>query len=384
MARIGIIGGGQLAAMLVKACNLANANNGTDHQIFVLDPDLQCPAALVGGKHVPGKPATGEGYEELAAQTDILTVDLENVCVESLTALSEQGHTVIPHPSLLARVTNKLLQKEWLRELDLPTADFVAHPADKYITDQPFGFPVVQKAAKGGYDGRGVAVLRSADDNNNRLKVAGFLERYIDRHMEVSVIVAADGKGDIKTYEPVEMMFHEGGNVLDYLIAPARLDAELLNQAKDLASNAVAAMNGMGIFGVEMFLTKDSKLLINEISPRTHNSGHYTTEACQTSQFVQQLSLLTGQPLGDTDQLSPAVLFNVLGASGYKGEAVIEQAPGIGDDEDVHIHFYGKARCFPGRKMGHVTITGETVDDALEKAKKIRQLITVRGAKSLD
>jgi len=384
MSRIGIIGGGQLAAMLVEACNAANDSENSDHQVLVLDADLNCPATQVGGIHVMGKPATGEGYDGLAAVSDVLTIDLENVSVDDLFTLQAAGHTVVPAPALLQRITDKLEQKRWYAELGLPTAEFIPHPADQEITGEPFGFPVVQKAARGGYDGRGVCVLRSLQDNAARLPVSGFLERYIERRMEISVMVAADGHGEVVSYQPVEMVFHEGGNVLDYLVAPARLEAGLLTKAQELAITAIEAMKGQGIFGVEMFLTEEGALLINEISPRTHNSGHYTTEACRTSQFTQQLYIVTGRPLGSTEQLKPAVMFNLLGADGFKGETVVEGAAEMGSDPDVSLHLYGKSHCFPGRKMGHVTVVADSVNAALKKLDYIRPQIQVKGAHPID
>ena len=384
MSRIGIIGGGQLAAMLVEACNAANASENSVHRVLVLDADPKCPATLVGGTHIMGKPATGEGYDSLAAVSDVLTIDVENVSVEDLSTLQTAGHTVVPAPALLQRITDKLEQKRWYTELGLPTAEFIPHPAEQEITSEPFGFPVVQKAARGGYDGRGVCVLRSLADNADRLPVSGFLERYIERRMEISVMVAADGHGEVVSYQPVEMVFHEGGNVLDYLVAPARLEADLLTRAQELAVTAIKAMEGQGIFGVEMFLTEAGALLINEISPRTHNSGHYTMEACRTSQFTQQLYIVTGRPLGSTEQLNPAVMFNLLGADGFKGDTVVEGAAEVSSDTDVSVHLYGKSHCFPGRKMGHVTVVADTVDAALKKMDHIRPQIQVRGANPID
>ena len=384
MASIGIIGGGQLAAMLVQACSQVNAETGNRHQIYVLDPNPKCPAAQVGGIHVPGTPATGEGYRALTELTDIVTIDLEAVSVDTLSTLSQQGYNIVPDPTLLARVTDKLKQKQWLMELGLPTAAFIPHDGEQEITAGAFGFPVVQKAARGGYDGRGVAVLHSEQDNRSRLRTPGYLEEFVDRKMEVSVMVAADGNGDIRAYQPVEMIFHEGGNVLDYLVAPARLEQPMRNRIQELAVAAISAMQGRGIFGIEMFLTQDDSLLINEISPRTHNSGHYTTEACRTSQFKQQLHILTGQPLGDTEQLRPAVMFNLLGEPGYDGETVVEQTDNLVSDNNVAIHLYGKKHCFAGRKMGHVTVTADSMDAALEKADTIRQQILIRGAQQVE
>ena len=381
--QIGIVGGGQLAAMLVKACNNAKPDAEGAYQVYVLDPDPECPAALVGGNHVPGVPATGEGYAALGAAAKLITIDLENVSVEALAELQTSGCTIIPQPSLLIRLTDKLKQKQWMQELGIPTAPFVPHDGEALIGAEHFGFPVVQKAAKGGYDGRGVAVLHSAADNESRLRTPGYLEQFIHRKMEVSVMVAAHTNGDICAYQPVEMVFHTGGNVLDYLVAPARLPGDILQQASELAVSTIKAMQGSGIFGIEMFLTEDDQLLINEISARTHNSGHYTTEACCTSQFTQQLHILTGKPLGDATQHTPAVMFNLLGAAGYKGDTVVEQDEALGDDDAIAIHLYGKKQCFEGRKMGHVTVTATSVDAALDKMHAIRNKILVRGADQL-
>ena len=377
--RIGIIGGGQLAAMLVQACTGANAGAGSTHQIFTLDRNANCPAAQVGGNHVQGEPATGEGYFRLSDACDVITIDLENVCLEALAKLKTVGQNIIPDPSVLARLTNKYAQKQWLTGQGIPTSAFVPHDGTREIGPEPFGFPVVQKAATGGYDGRGVMVLHTPADNETRLRSAGYIEQYIHRRMEVSVMVAASLTGEVAAWQPVEMVFHEDGNVLDYLVAPARLPGDLLRRARELAVSTISALQSSGIFGIEMFLTEADQLLVNEISPRTHNSGHFTVEACRTSQFSQQLRILTGQTLGDVTQLQPAVMFNLLGESDYEGKTVVEQTDWLEDDEQVAIHLYGKNHCFPGRKMGHVTITADSAEAALQKMNAIRERIKVRG-----
>lgn len=371
--RIGIIGGGQLAAMLVRV------DQERLHQFLILDPDPECPAVQAGGQHVPGSPVDGEGYSQLAELSDVLTVDLENVAIEELSRLARQGTTIIPNTELLSKIINKFDQKLLLRELSIPTADFIAHDGRLPIEQSPFGFPVVQKASRGGYDGRGVQVLKSLDDNAMRLQVPGYLERYIVRKMELAVMVAANSEGDVRAYRPVEMQFHEEGNVLDFLIAPARIDADLARSAEQLAISTIAAMQGVGIFGVEMFVTQDDQLLINEISPRTHNSGHFTTEACETSQFEQQLRILTGQPLGGVVQIDAAVMFNILGAEGYDGATVVEQSDELLRYDGVTVHLYGKTKCFPGRKMGHVTVLNKDVESAIQTAEEIKGKVIVRG-----
>ena len=333
---------------------------------------------------MPGNPASGEGYSQLAELSDVLSIDLENVCVEELSRLALEGVRILPQTKLLSKIVNKLEQKKLLQELGIPTADFAAHDGNLPIEQSPFGFPVVQKAARGGYDGRGVQVLKSVHDNDKRLQTSGYLERYIERKMELSVIVAANEEGDVRAYQPVEMLFHEEGNVLDFLIAPARISQDLAIAAQQLATSTISAMQGVGIFGVEMFLTHSDDLLINEISPRTHNSGHFTTEACTSSQFDQQLRIFSGQPLGDVSQKEVAVMFNVLGESGFEGPTVVEEADELSQNEAVTIHLYGKTKCFPGRKMGHVTVLSQHVDEAIALAEKIKPRIKVRGESPIE
>lgn len=371
--RIGIIGGGQLAAMLVRV------DQERLHHFLILDPSPECPAVQAGGEHVPGNPVNGEGFSQLAALSDVVTVDLENVCIETLSRVAEEGTTVLPQIELLSTIVNKFDQKQLLQELAIPTADFAAHDGLLPVLESPFGFPVVQKASRGGYDGRGVQVLKSVDDNAKRLQVSGYLERYIERKMELAVIVAANGQGEVRAYQPVEMQFHEEGNVLDFLIAPARIESDLAQSARELAISTISAMQGVGIYGVEMFLTHDNQLLINEISPRTHNSGHFTTEACETSQFEQQLRILSNQPLGEVEQKAAAVMFNILGEEGFEGVTQVKQSDELENYEGVSVHLYGKTQCFPGRKMGHVTVLNQDIESAIKTAAEIKGKVIVRG-----
>ena len=375
---IGIIGGGQLASMLIEADRQQN------HSFFILDPEPECPAVISGGIHVQGNPVTGEGFQALADQVSVITLELEHVSIDELANLSANGMDIFPKVDLLARVTDKHLQKKWLQELGLPTAAFVAYDGMSPIDESPFGFPVVQKAARGGYDGRGVAVLNSVNDYEGRLQVDGYLEQYIERRMEISVIVVASRDGNTRAFDPVEMLFRSSGNVLDYLIAPARAEANIQQQAKDLALKIVQAMQGIGVFGVELFLTHNNDLLINEISPRTHNSGHYKREACENSQFDQQLRILTNQPLAELEQQSPAVMFNLLGENNFEGDALLEDNCTGAEKESVSISLYNKKHCFPGRKMGHVTVLGKTIDEALDRAAFVKSKIIVRGANQIE
>ena len=373
--QVGIVGGGQLAAMLVAA-------GKHESDFWVLDPDPNCPAALAGGNHVAGKPTDGDAIAQLKEYASVVTLDLENVDVAGLEVLEGAGVQVIPGPALLTRMTNKLEQKRLLESLDIPTAPFVAVDG-REVFDSPFGYPVVQKAEKGGYDGRGVYVLHSEADLGNRLKTDSFLEAYIERRMELSVMVAAGADGEVRSYAPVEMVFRESGNILDYLIAPARVEDDIAAAAVELANRTIRAFGNPGLYGIEMFLTPDNELLVNEISPRAHNSGHYTMEACTWSQFDQQRRIIGGEPLLPTTQETPAVMFNLLGLDGWQGDTVIERDEALADATDVFIHTYGKATCNPGRKMGHVTVTAPTVNAAIERAMVVRDMVFIRGGEKL-
>ncbi|MAV25425.1 MAG: 5-(carboxyamino)imidazole ribonucleotide synthase [Gammaproteobacteria bacterium] len=373
--QIGIVGGGQLAAMLVAA-------GKHESDFWVLDPDPGCPAALAGGQHVPGSPTDRDAIATLSEYASVVTLDLENVAVAGLEDLAAAGVRVIPGPVLLERMTDKLEQKRLLQSLDIPTAPFVATDGREPF-DSPWGYPVVQKAARGGYDGRGVFVLHSEGDMDDRLRTDGFLEQYIERRMEVSVMVAAGEGGEVRSYAPVEMVFRETGNILDYLIAPARIENDIAEAAVALANRTIRALGNPGLYGIEMFLTPDNILLVNEISPRAHNSGHYTMEACTYSQFDQQRRIIAGEALLPTTQETPAVMFNLLGLDGWQGDTVIEADDSLEGAADVFIHTYGKTTCNPGRKMGHVTVTADTVDSAITRAMTVREQVHIRGSNPL-
>ena len=373
--QIGIVGGGQLAAMLV-----AVGKHESDY--WVLDPDPGCPAALAGGNHVPGSPTDRAAIATLSEYASVVTLDLENVAVAGLEDLATAGVRVIPGPVLLERMTDKLEQKRLLQSLDIPTAPFLATDGRQSF-DSPWGYPVVQKAARGGYDGRGVVVLHSEADMDNRLRTDGFLEQYVERRMEVSVMVAAGADGEVCPYAPVEMVFRESGNILDYLIAPARIENDIADAAVALANRTIRALGDPGLYGIEMFLTPDNTLLVNEISPRAHNSGHYTMEACTYSQFDQQRRIIAGESLLPTTQETPAVMFNLLGLDGWQGNTVVEADDSLERASDVFIHTYGKTTCNPGRKMGHVTVTSDTVESAIVRATAVREQVHIRGSNPL-
>jgi 5-(carboxyamino)imidazole ribonucleotide synthase len=374
---IGVVGGGQLAMMLAQIAVPAG------YAVKVLDPTQDCPATTAGATQILGDLHDAEKIGDLVRGVDVTTVDLENVNAEALASLADQGHRIIPQPRVLGIIANKLEQKQMFARNDLPTSRFEPLPEPTPALIEAFGLPAVQKAARGGYDGRGVALCRTSADLDKMLPVPGFVEAYVEHEIEIGVMVGRRADGECCTWPVTEMHFNQEGNLLDYLVAPARVPQSTQDKARDLAVSAVEALDGVGIFGVEMFLNVDGELTLNEMAPRTHNSGHYTIDACVTSQFEQQLNLLCDQPLGDTKQHHPAAMVNLLGATGYTGDTVVEGADPFITSTEVFVHLYGKHECRPLRKMGHLTALGDSVEEALERAQHAANQIIVRGANKL-
>jgi 5-(carboxyamino)imidazole ribonucleotide synthase len=246
-----------------------------------------------------------------------------------------------------------------------------------------FGFPVIQKAKLEGYDGKGVCMLKSANDIQNAIKTESFIEELVDIDKELAIIVARNIEGEIKCYPVVEMLFDERTNICDSVMAPARISKEIEQKSLEIATNAIRVLDGVGIFGVELFLTKSGEILVNEIAPRPHNSGHYTVEACATSQFEQIIRAVTNLPLGSTKLISPAVMINLLGEEGYEGEPFIEGIHDALEIPELSFHFYGKTFTKPFRKMGHITVLDDDIDKALEKANEAKKILKIKGSKNI-
>lgn len=377
VARIGLIGGGQLGRMMVKAAKRLGCT------CVVLDPVQGSPAGQVAGHQIVGDYSDPAMLRELAESCDVVTFELEDIETETLARLEAEGHRIFPRPELLAIIQDKYRQKQFLQDAGIPTSEFVDMPTADAAAFAAFGYPLVQKARRGGYDGRGVAVMHDAQAFAEHLPVAGYIERFVAADKELAVMVARDAAGDCRAYPAVEMRVHAGGNVLDFLVAPAQVPAQIAQRAEQLAMRTVEAMAGVGVFGVELFLTADGELLVNEVAPRTHNSGHHTIEVCVTDQFEQHLRAILGLPLGDTRQLSPATMVNLLGEPGYQGRPVIAGLAAVLAISGVCVHVYGKAVTRPGRKMGHVTVIGDSVAEACDKARQVKEMIRILGDKKL-
>jgi 5-(carboxyamino)imidazole ribonucleotide synthase len=373
VARIGIIGGGQLGRMMVRAAKKLGCT------CCVLDPQPNSPAGQLSGHQIVGNYHDPAALRELVMASDVTTFDLEDIDAEVLAALADEGHRIFPSPALLADVQDKLRQKQVLAAAGIPGAGFEAMDEPDAEQCTRFGYPLVQKARRGGYDGRGVQVMRAPGDFDRHLPLPSLIEPFVEADKELAVMVARGQDGDWRCYPPVEMCFRGEQNILDMLLAPARIDVATAEGAQALALRAVEAMDGVGIFGIELFLTRHGELLVNEIAPRTHNSGHYTIEACLTDQFEQHLRAITGLPLGSTELLCPAAMINLLGAEGHSGRPVIRGLRAALAIPGVSVHIYGKTASRPHRKMGHVTVLDRDIATARAKAEQVRDLIEITG-----
>lgn len=369
--KIGILGGGQLGKMLAQEAKKLNFS------VTVLDPTPKCPAYTLVDCQIVADFYNEEKIQELVLSSDLTTFEIEHINTQVLNKLFADGNKISPSPKVLEIIQDKAKQKQMLDDNGIPTARWAVVNEDLNTATRNFGLPLVQKARKGGYDGRGVFVIKNSEDIKDALKCECFLEELIPIEKELAVMVARSTTGEIKSYPIVEMTFNHQANICDDTIAPARIDESVRKQAQDIAVRCVKALDGVGIFGIEMFLTHDNKVLVNEIAPRPHNSGHYTIEACITSQFEQHLRAITGLPLGSTEQLIPAVMVNLLGAEGYRGKPYFEGIDEVLSIPGVSLHIYGKKETKPFRKMGHVTIVDKNLDRALEKAQQVKDIIKV-------
>jgi 5-(carboxyamino)imidazole ribonucleotide synthase len=372
---IGIIGGGQLGKMMV------NEATTLGFEVVVLDPDPHSPAGRLAGSQIVAEYTDPDGLAEVVRASDITTYDLENIDTEVLGALNDAGHTIYPRPWLLEIIQDKLKQRDALARAGIAMPGYRGIDAPSSDAFADFGYPLVQKTRRGGYDGRGVAVFRSPADAGADAMLRGpsLLERCIPIEKELAVMVARTPDGEVSRHPVVEMVFDPETNILDHLLAPADVSESVAREAGELAVAAVEALEGIGIFGVELFLSTDGRLLVNELAPRPHNSGHFTIEACVTCQYQQHLRAIAGLPLGSTEQLAPAAMVNLLGAPGAQGTPRIEGLRDALAIPGCAVHIYGKHTVRPNRKMGHATVLAPDLGTARERALEVRDLIRIHG-----
>jgi len=371
--RLGILGGGQLGRMLLQASIDLNLHT------LILDPDPDAPCKYLCQEFYQGSFADFETVYQFGKKCSVLTIEIEHVNVEALFKLQEEGVLVYPQPEAIQIIQDKGKQKQFFAQKNISSADFLLVQNQADVRANAAFLPAFQKLRTSGYDGRGVVRLANAEAIPNGFDAPSVLEKYVDFEKELAVICARNANGQIASFPVVELSFHPEHNLVDYLFAPAAISPAIEQAAQELAQKVIASFDLVGLLAVEMFLTRDGELLVNEVAPRPHNSGHHTYKANFTSQFEQHLRAILNLPLGDTRLHSAAVMLNLLGEAGFSGEAVYEGADVALTEPGVTIHLYGKKYTRPFRKMGHLTITAATVAEARAKADHLKNTVKVKA-----
>lgn len=368
--RIGVLGGGQLGRMLIQSAIDFNIH------FSVLDPDGNAPCSKISD-FTSGKLTDFDTVVAFGNHLDLITIEIENVSVAALKELVKQGKQVYPQPEVIELIQDKRTQKEFYRQNHFPTAEFVLTGTKEDVKNNKNFLPAVNKLGKEGYDGRGVQILQSESDLDKAFDKPSLLEKLIDFEKEISVIVARNASGDVVCYPAVEMVFHPDANLVEYLFSPAQVSDTIAKKAEALARGIIEKLNMVGLLAVEMFVTKNGDVLVNEIAPRPHNSGHQTIEANITSQYEQHLRAILNWPLGSTDMIMSSAMVNLLGEDGYAGEAKYQGMLEVLSQRGVHVHLYGKKTTKPFRKMGHVTIVDADIENLKKKATFVKQTLKV-------
>lgn len=364
MTKIGIVGGGQLGKMMILD------GKRLDPYFVILDPVKNCPADSIADEHIIAGFNDLEAIRELAEKVDVVTFEFEHINVKALQILEANGHKVYPSSETLLHIQNKYEQNIWLQKHEIAIPDFeeVKNISDIEQAGERFGYPMILKTCTGGYDGKGNAVIKTKEDVTKAFEALGrgklplMVEEFIAFEKEVSVLVCRSTSGEIRVF-PVAENIHVN-SILDETIVPASIKESTRNEAMKVAQKAIEAFSGYGMFCIELFITKDGHVLVNEIAPRPHNSGHYTIEGCYTSQYENHIRAILGLPLGDTSLIRPTAMKNLIGKT--NGDAVVKGVEEAYQNEHVKIHIYGKEKVAIGRKMGHITATAHTTQEALE------------------
>ncbi len=369
--KLGILGGGQLGRMLIQACT------NFDLHSCVLDKDTNAPCSLLASTFKPGDITDFDTVYAFGKSVDMLTIEIENVNVEALKKLEEEGLTVYPQPAIIDIIKDKRRQKMFYREHGIPTADFVLVDNREAIKQHIDFLPAFNKLGTGGYDGGGVQRIRNESDIDKCFDAPGLLETLVDFACEISVIAARNSKGEVSVFPAVECVFHPEHNLVDYLFAPSEVSPEIEKRAETIAHQVIESFGLVGLLAVEMFVTRDGDVLVNEVAPRPHNSGHQTINANVTSQYEQHLRAILGLPLGATDIILPSAMVNLLGEAGYTGPAKYQGLDDLLSIEGASIFLYGKKETRPQRKMGHVTIIDQNPDELKRKVEEVKKVIKV-------
>lgn len=368
--KLGILGGGQLGRMLIQSAMDLNLD------VHIIDPDIQAPCRHLATTFTEGSLTDFDSIYAFGRSCDLLSIEIENVNTEALLKLEQEGKKVYPQPEIIALIKDKRKQKEFYRREQIPTAPFTLTD-NREAVKKLNRFPVVNKLATEGYDGRGVQILRSQDDLSKAFDAPSLVEDLIDFSKEIAVIVARNENGEVKTFPAVEMVFHPEANLVEYLFAPAEIPSGVAEKADHIARTVIDKLQMVGLLAVEMFVTRENEILVNEVAPRPHNSGHHTIEANVTSQYEQHLRAIFNWPLGDTRLKGQAAMVNVLGAEGHKGEAAYVGLDEVLKISGAHVHLYGKKQTKPFRKMGHVTIEDDDMDSLKDKVNRVKNTLKV-------
>jgi len=372
---LGILGGGQLGKMLLAE------TRKFDITTKVLDPSPDAPCRIACNTFVQGNLTDFNTVYNFGKDVDVLTIEIENVNVEALEKLQTEGVKVYPSPQTIKNIQNKATQKQFYATHGIPTAPFQVfqntESLKKAINEQQLTLPFVWKSARFGYDGNGVKIVRQLTDLNLLPNDQCIAESLVPFKKELAVIVARSAKGQVRTYPVVEMEFHPEANQVEYVLCPARIEEAVAQKARTIAIQVAQAFEVVGLLAVELFQTKNDEILVNEVAPRPHNSGHYSIEAAYTNQFEQHLRAILNLPLGSTESKVAGVMVNLVGAEGYQGKVVYENIEQIMAMEGVTPHIYGKKETRPFRKMGHVTIVNPNINKARQIAEQVKNTIRV-------
>jgi 5-(carboxyamino)imidazole ribonucleotide synthase len=368
--RIGVLGGGQLGRMMLQEAIDLNIH------LHCMDSDPNSPCSKIAHSFTCGSITDFETVYQFGKDKHLITVEIENVSVEALEQLEKEGVKVYPQPRVLRIIRDKGIQKEFYTNFKLPTAPYKLFENRNELVEY-CTFPVVQKLRTGGYDGKGVQVLHSSSDLPSAFDAPCVLEEMIPFKKELSVIVARNESGDVKTFPIVECEFNPEANLVEFLFSPAEVSVAIEEKASILAVEIIEKLEMVGLLAVEFFLTKDDELLINEIAPRPHNSGHHTIECNITSQFAQHLRAILNLPLGSTEIVQAGAMINLLGEKDFEGNAIYQGLEEALKIPGVYPHIYGKEKTKPFRKMGHITITGDDLNQVKEKALRVKSLVRV-------
>jgi 5-(carboxyamino)imidazole ribonucleotide synthase len=376
MIRVGIIGGGQLGMMTIEA-----KFPSLPVEFVVLEQSADCPAAPISNQFIAGSLKSEADIRTLAEASDVLTWEIEHINVDALVQLEKEGKTIIPKPSVLQTIQDKGIQKQFFQQHNIPTAPFAlcdAQAITEALLSQFPGEQIVIKTRTGGYDGKGVAILNKSEALQS-MPFSGniLIESFVPNALEIAVIVAIAQDGSHAVYPAIEMYFNPKSNLVEFLFSPARISTELEKKIQATGLQCVQKLNSPGLFAVELFLTENQEIWVNEIAPRPHNSGHHTIEGCHCSQFEQFLRILSGAPLGDPSLIQPAAMINIVGPTHLSGDYQLANEDSLTQNGDVFIHMYRKAETRPNRKLGHATVIAPTLEALLERAESVKNQLEV-------